>query len=278
MTSSGVDAAFARARSFVAGLGDGLARVRAGAVLGDVPPGALSAALRARQAEDGSFGLAGDAVAGTFSGLAVLADADVVDGPEVARAVAWLESRQEADGGWSPPPGAAPGARLVLAGLVAGLLARGSCARGASLARAGRLLAEGWTPDRVRGGDFGMIAAYAGFFARTPHPLSDAGLQWCGRELERAFRSGRLGPLQTARVLVLADAPALPGGRIPPEDLVAALLETQSDDGGWLGGEAPAVRRADATVEALVALRRLARRRPETLADPHLHPHSHSRP
>jgi hypothetical protein len=274
MTPSGVvAAALARARTFVAGIGDDLLRVRAGAALGDVPPGGLVAALRARQAEDGSFDLAGDAVAGSVAGLAILADAGVVDGPEVARAVAGLESRQEADGGWSPPPGAGPEGRLVLTGLVAGLLSRGSCARGNTLARAGRLLGEGWTPDRVRGGDFGMIAAYAGFFARTPHPLSDAGLQWCGRELERAFRSGRLGALQTARVLVLADAAVLPGGRLSSEDVVAALLEAQSHDGGWLGGEAPAARRADATIEALVALRRLARLRPAVPVGPDPHPH-----
>jgi len=276
---SGAAEALAAARAFVARAGDALARLRLDVVLGVAPRTALRAALAPFQRENGAFievdagsgaedgsaarsSSARPGLAPTFAALTWLAEANDLAAPAAERVVAWLGEVQEDDGGWTPPPGSCSDGRLVLCGLLSGLLARTAFARPATLRRAGVLLAARWAPEQVRGGDFGMLAAYAGFFANTEHELSDAGLQWCGRELERGLRSGRLDALQVSRVLVLCDASILPGSRLERAALVRALLDAGAADGGWLALGAPGAARVEATVQAAVALRRLAPRGP----------------
>jgi hypothetical protein len=60
---------------------------------------------------------------------------------------------------------------------------------------------------------------------------------------------------------VLCDARSLPGAHLAPEELLLSLRAAQADDGGWGPAEAPAAARVDATVEAVLALRRLDPRR-----------------
>jgi hypothetical protein len=243
-----VGPALARVSRFVSSRGDPLARARAAVACDGAPWRVLSDVLP----EPSDF-------AGALRALTVLAEAGALDGADAVRAVRWLEGAQQEDGAWEA--GSHEAGRLVATGLAAGLLARSASARAATLRRAGGYLAARWGPERVQGGDFGLLAGFCCFFANTPHELSDAGLQWCGREWERGFRAGSLDPVQAARVLVLADAPALPAARVGAQELVAALLAAQQPDGGWLAPEVAPERRVEAAVEAAVALRRLAPRR-----------------
>jgi hypothetical protein len=251
--------ALAHAREFVRGRGDALARARLDAALG-APRQVLVDALRPLAREGGAFAPASEMtqgdVAGTLAALVFLDEARALGAPEVAGAVAWLASAQRADGAFEPAPGACESGCIAATGVAAGLLARTTCARPAPIRRAGAFLAERWGPARVAGGDFGAIAAYACFFASADHVLSDEGLQWCGRELERGFRVGVLDALQVARVLVLCDARSLPGARLGAEEVVHALAASQAVDGGWRAA-APAALRVAAAVEGAIALVRL---------------------
>jgi hypothetical protein len=95
-----------------------------------------------------------------------------------------------------------------------------------------------------------MIAAFASCFANVDHDESDAILQWCGRELGRAFVTRAFDAVRTARVLVSCDAHGLPGAQLAREDLVIALVTEQRADGSFADG-------VPATLDGLVALRRM---------------------
>jgi hypothetical protein len=249
MTGEGVEAALARARAFAAaaGAGEALARARLACALGEAPREVLLAALPAPSS-----------LAAALRALALLAEARALAAPAAEAAVRAVESAQREDGAWAPP-GADEQATLVATGLAAGLLARTACARPAPLRRAEAWLTARWGPERVQDGDFGRIAAYACWLANANPALADAGLQWCGREWERGFRSGRLDAGRAARVLVLADAPTLPGARLGAPEVTLSLLARQAPDGGWPAPGAEG--RLAATAEAVVALRHLAGRR-----------------
>jgi len=244
MTQGDPRQALARARSFVAARGDERSRRRLDVALGQAPREALGD-VGWRPAE------------GVAGALAALSSLDLAGGRALPALLAWIEEAQVPDGSWSARPDAPEPERLVATGLLAGFLAKTSAARPRCLERAGVFLAARWGPERVQGGDFGAIAAYAHWFANAPHELSDAGLQWCGRELERGFRSGRLRGWQVARVLVLCDARALPGARLGAGEVVMALLAEQSPDGGWLCSEVDDRVRVAVSVDAAVGLARL---------------------
>jgi hypothetical protein len=142
--------------------------------------------------------------------------------------------------------------------MIAGHLAKTSFVRPELLAAAAEFLARHWTPDRVQGGSWRAIAAHAHCFANTDHDASDAVLQWCGRELGRAFVTRAFDAVRTARVLVYCDADGLPGSQLARADLVVALVTEQGSDGGFPIWEGDGARDAvGSTLDGLVALRRL---------------------
>jgi hypothetical protein len=262
--------ALERGLAFVETHGDALMQLRAWVVLEARPVEALVEALAARQIEDGSWprlgaDLAealgfesprawGDPLAGTLEALAVLGGARRLHVAAARRAEAWLRAVQNDDGSWGPRDGA-PAERLYLTASLAGLLGRTDYVRPDVLERAGDFLAPLWSPDAVEGGRWSTLAAFAHFFTNVAHDLSDEALQWCGRELERGFRTRRFDGLLTARVLMDCDAAALPAFGVAAEEIVAALVDEQAADGGFaelaVGGAAA---RAGATVDALRAL------------------------
>ena len=143
--------------------------------------------------------------------------------------------------------------------MLAGHLAKSRFVRPEVLGSAGNYLAATWSPDRVQGGAWRAIAAYAHYFANVPHDLSDAALQWCGRELERGLRTGRFDWVRTARVFTWCDAHALPGSQIEREELADGVTGEQRADGGWTpGDETPIAARVAHSLDALVALARLS--------------------
>ena len=89
-----------------------------------------------------------------------------------------------------------------------------------------------------------------------PHELSDAALQWCGRELERSFRGRRLSLLEAGRLFVRCEARSLPATRLDGREIVPALLATQRADGSFGSGDSEARSRVDDTLEAILVLLR----------------------
>jgi hypothetical protein len=261
MNRPDIDGALSRARGFVLEYGHALDRARLAAGIGDAKRDVLLAEIRAGERADGSFEIVGrTGLSGALLALACLDEVRAFDAPEGARVVAAIEGAQHEDGSWGSDPDSAESTRIVVTGVVAGLLAKAACARPKPLRLAGRFLAKHWGPERVQSGDYGSIAAFACFFANAGMELADVGLQWCGRELERGYRTGRLTPLQTARVLMLCDAYSLPGARLPIEDVIGSLLAGQAEDGGWFAMACDRESRVNATIEAAIAMQRFGRR------------------
>ena len=229
-----------RALAFVGAHGDEAAVLRAEALAGR---GAVDRALAALGAPSS-----------VPEALALLGAADDLGGlrsPLAERGVAWAEAAQAEDGSWGD---------LFATGMLGGYLGKTLSVRPRTLEAAGAWLGRAWAPERVKGGDWEAIAAFAHFFANVPHELSDAALQWCGRELERGYRSGAFDALGAARVLCWCDADAMPGARLGVAELRDAVLALQQPDGGWpAAGGSPGARVAR-TLDALVALGRWDRR------------------
>lgn len=237
-----------RAAAFVAARGDTLARARAEALLGRAPARIVLERLDWTALP----------VSVARRTLGVCDDLHALDAPPVRTLAVELASAQAADGGWCEDRPL--GERLFETGMIAGHLTKARSARPEVLLGAAGFLAAHWSPDRVRGGAWDAIAAYAHLFANVDHELADAVLQWCGRELGRGFATGAFDAVRTTRVLVHCDAHGLPGARLGPADLVAALLAEQEDDGGFPapGGEGGAGERVGATLDGLAALLHLA--------------------
>jgi hypothetical protein len=239
-------AAAARAAAFVTAHGAALDRARAEALLGSAPVEAALAALAAETAQQTPLALQ--------RLLGVCDDLRALHAPLVERACAQLGAAQGADGAWSA--GAADVVRVT--GMLGGYLAKTRFARVETLQAAADFLVARWSPDLVRGFQWGNIAAYAHLFANFDHERSDEILQWCGRELERGHRTGAFDAVHTARVLVTCDAHALPGARLDARELVAALRVEQVEDGSWQPAPDAAPRaRIEHTLDGLVALLRL---------------------
>jgi hypothetical protein len=221
---------------------------------------ALLEALAAQQEPDGSLRPWSETpapdppLAATLRALTLLDALGLLDHPVGERAVSWLLARQQADGGWDEPD-AKEERRIALSGEVAGLLAKTPHARASALARAESFLARHWSIERVQGPSYAPILAYVHALANLQSELADEVLQWCGRELERGFRTQSFGPVAVARVFLRARARALPGCSIDASEVVATLLAAQAPDGGW--SAEPEVPRSLATLEAVEALLRL---------------------
>ena len=247
-------------------------------LLVEVPSDVLRASLQEWDAED--------AVVGTLQALSMLADLRQLVVPAVDRAVDFLSCVQLGDGSWGPlglgedpavvprPPATDPttdpdggadegsgggaDSRLFGTGMLAGLLGKTRAVRPDVLAGAANFVAQRWAPERVEGGQWSAIAAFANFFTNVHHERSDEALQWCGRELERGFRTRRFEALPVARVLLTSDAAALPGSALTPPELLAALLKEQAGDGGFAELESAGVRaRVEPTIDATLAILRL---------------------
>ena len=249
-TTDGQGGVAQRARDFVLAHGAALQRARAAAF--------FDAGAR----EEVRAGVAHfDDARGAAAALAVLDAIGVRRGAEVERAAELLAAAQREDGSWSRADGDDDDARVVATAHVAGLLAKTPFARPALLRAASGFLAARWGPERVQSGDPIAIAGWAQWFANTDDELSDAGLQWCGRELERGFRSGAIDALAAARVFALCDAQALPGARLDAAEVVLSLAAAQAADGGFGAGWDPIPQRVESTLDALAALARLAPRK-----------------
>lgn len=265
----------ARARGFVCKHGSALDCLRADALLGERPRCDVTRELEALRLECGAFGpmpaplflppeLASAAQGGsgadravaasTCAALAVLEELGALRAPVAEPAIGWLARAQGSEGSWDAEP---EDARIALTAHVAAYLAKSRRARPALIGAAGSWLAGAFAPERVKGGSYAGLAAFAHFFSNAPHEAGDEVLQWCGRELERGFRTGAFDGLRTARLLALCDAQALPGSRVDAEEAVAALLGEPAGDGGFAGGE-DAAGRVAATLAAIHAVRRLA--------------------
>ena len=249
MSAGGQGDLVTRARGFVLAQGDALQRSRALALFDSSEHRAVCALLGAI-----------DAAEGAATALDVLDAIGVRRGAEVERAVAILAAAQREDGSWSLAGETDESARVVATAQIAGHLAKTICARPAVLRAAGAFLAAHWGPERVQSGDPRAIAGFSHWYANTDDELSDAALQWCGRELERGFRTGAIDALGTARVFALCDAQSLPGARLSADEVVLSLAAMQATDGGFGAGFDPIPRRVEATLDALAALARLTPR------------------
>ncbi len=253
------DDAIRHAAAFVESSGDPLECDVARVLIGAQPLIEAIASIEATQRSDGAYAGfdASPGLAATLRTLGVLDDLGALRQPTVERACAYLSRAQADDGCWRSDAGASEQDVLLTTGMMAGLLAKTRWARPETLAAAGDYLAAGWSPDRLRSEGWPTIAAFAHFFANAAHDLADEALQWCGRELERGYRTHRFDAVQTARVFTYCDAGVLPGTRITRAELVPVILAAQATDGGWLElGKDPLRTRVARTLDALVILAR----------------------
>ena len=256
-----VVAALARARGFVARNGSPLAKLRADVLAGETPAASGIALVEPRQLGSGAVGPLeeeGEAgVATTARALAFLDELGSLQHPCAERAAVWLGSTQNPDGSFSRGDEASEDERLLFTASLAARLARSGRVRQSVLDAAGEWVAARFDPERVQRGDWEAIAAFFPFFADHEGELADAALQWCGRELERGFRTGRFDALRTARVFVLCAAQALPGAKLDARELVPTILAQQARDGGFGAPDAPARERVERTLDAMLAWVRL---------------------
>ena len=252
-----------RAQAYVDSHGDTLDRARAAALAGTGQKGAVLEHLAPQQRDDGAVAAAGGSgVAETLFALSVVDDLRSMEAPLVERMCFFLASAQQPDGSWSAVDGDSVDTCLYVTGMLAGHLAKTRWVRPQLLTAAGDFLAQHWSPDRVQGGNWRGIAAHAHCFANIPHDFGDEVLQWCGRELERGFRSKHWGAVQTARVLVHCDAHAIPGAQLAAAELLKAIEAEQEGDGGWLDLADPSrAARVTRTLDAMTASVHLRRGR-----------------
>ncbi len=259
--SADAESARRRAAGYVADHGGPLDRWRAAGLLGDAAPSRPLGAPGVSQRDDGAYSVdAGPpGVDATLQVLAALDDVRALGDESARGACDYLSAQQCENGSWRRRSGEAEDETLYVTGMLAGYLAKSRWSRPRVLKAAGDYLAALWSPDRVQGFAWPAIAAYAHYFANAPHDLGDSALQWCGRELERGFRTGHFDAARTARVLVLCDAGALPGARIEPFELIARLVEGVGDDGGWgPAGQGASHARVEGSLDALAGLTRLS--------------------
>lgn len=275
--------ALERAYGFMGARSDPWARLRAQVLCGATPASDLTDRIVATQAGDGSLPLGtlvsggglgfpptdlagldpnGAAIVGTLEGLLIAADAKVFHADWVERAVRALEARQSEDGAFRVPTNgqgrSAEQAEIFWTGMVGGILGRTPVSKPSVLDAAGEFLATRFDPDEVENDGYTALLAYAHFFTNVAHDLADEALQWCGRALEKGFRSRQFDAVSTLRVLLTCDAQALPGATFDVTELLERLLEEQAGDGGFaeLSAGGPEARTTQ-TLDAMLAIVRL---------------------
>ena len=264
-----------RAHGFVLAHATPLARCRGECLLEAAPAEDGALAVLALQCEDGSFGVLvphraevfeaefqrwqpGEALLGSLDALGMLSGLRQLGGTGIERTVAFVEGQQRDDGSFGEAHEAE--FRLAGTGLLGGLLARTRYVRPACLAGIARFLGAHWDPSRVEGGRDVALSGYASFFTNVRDDQSDAVLQWCGRELERGFRTRRLEACALLSILLRCDVAMLPGATLAPDELLDALLGEQAGDGGFAALEpgGPGAR-VEPTLDAIDAIVRLCR-------------------
>lgn len=241
-----------RAHRYVLERGDPLEVIRARCLIGELPPSAATDAL----VSTGALEVA--TPAGLRPALAVLDQVDQLDAPASEPAVRALAGSLAEEGAWGDP-GMPLEDRIVLTADLAGFLVKTLRLRPRVRNSVDGFLCRTWNPDRVKTGALEPIAAYAHFFSMNESELSDPILQWCGRELERGFRTRRFDAGATARVLLQCRGVALPGATLSGNELGEALVQEQTEDGGFaLSARALAGEPVEAALDGLAALVRLA--------------------
>jgi hypothetical protein len=249
-------------RHHLASRGAALEAAFVAALAGEATRDPVLAVASAGQETSGALGplVAGDAagpgVASTVDALGWLGVLGLHEGAVVERAVAFLAAAQERDGSWRDPGANGAEQEAALVASVCAVMARAPAARLSALRRGGAALGVRWSRERVQAGSYPLISGYLAALASLPADLdvADEALQWCGRELERGFRTGTLGAPAVAAVFVRCDAHALPGSRLRAEEVGLALLAAQQEDGGFPGDGPP----ERAACVAAAALRHLA--------------------
>ena len=272
-----------RAYDFLDKREDVWAKLRAAVLCGARPATDLTEAIVALQADDGSLPIGtlvkggaigfpptalaeldaeATAIVGTLEGLLMAADAKVLHAPWVEGAAHALEVLQSADGAFRVPAlgdgRSAEQADVFWTGMVAGVLGQTPVSRPSMLAAAGDYLESRFDPESVEHDGLPALLANAHFFTNVAHDFGDEALQWCGRALEKGFRSRHLDAVATLRVLLTCEAQALPGATFDITELLEALLEEQAGDGGFaeLSAEGPSGRTTQ-TFDAMLAIVRL---------------------
>ncbi len=265
---------------------DEWALLRAQVLCGGRPPSDLSDRLAATQQSDGHIpvgtllsggGLGFPAtdvaalseaergILGCVEALWIAGDSKILHAPWVEPAVRFLESQQADDGAFRVPSlpivgveGAAAQAEIFWTGMAAGILGRTPVSRLVNLDAAGEFLAERFDPEMVEHDGYPALIGYAHFFTNVAHDLADEALQWCGRALEKGFRSRQMEAVAAVRVLLTCDAQAMPGATFDVTELLERLLEEQAGDGGFaeLCLDGPAARTTQ-TVDAMMGIVRL---------------------
>lgn len=256
-----LDAAVSRARVFVDRHGSQLACLAVRVLVGEAQAEEIERCLQERQEPSGALASfqeeVGAGLSSSAEALVSLADLRLLHLPCAERAACFITSSQLADGSFAETPDAGIELRLQQSGRLAPVLARMRCISLDRLEALGGFLAAQWSIERVQGGRYEDLAPFLPFFAVHPHELSDVALQWCGRELERSFRSGRLSALEAGRLFVRSDARCLPGARLDGREILPALIAEQRPDGGFGSQHTGARARVEATVASIVALLRL---------------------
>lgn len=201
-------------------------------------------------------------IVGTLEALLLAGDAKVLHGEFVEPAVRFLESQQAADGAYRVPtidvgrPGEQ--ADLFWTGMVAGILGRTPVSRTSHLEAAGQFLSANFDPEAVEHDGYSALIGFAHFYTNVPDDEADEALQWCGRALEKGFRSRTLEAVATVRVLLTCDAQAMPGATFEMVELLDRIMEEQAGDGGFaeLSLDGPASRTTQ-TFDAMLAIVRL---------------------
>ncbi len=272
-----------RAYDFLGQQEDAWAQLRAAVLCGARPATDLTEAIAAFAEEDGrlpigtlvSGGGIGfpptalaaleaepRAIVGTLESLLMAADAKILHAAWVEGAAHALEAMQSADGAFRVPAQgsgrSAEQADVFWTGMVAGVLGRTPVSRPSLLAAAGDFLESRFSPDSVENDGFSALLANSHFFTNVAHDFGDEALQWCGRALEKGFRSRELDAVTTIRVLLTCDAQALPGATFDVTELLEALLPEQAGDGGFaeLSADGPSGRTTQ-TYDAMLAIVRL---------------------
>jgi len=262
LSAEEVRKALVEAKGFLAMQGGALELLQLEVLLGERPSSALEEALAPRERA------ASESACLALELLAALDGAGCLRTGLADQVSESVRASQRPDGSWHAPDGASPRAvsgappaigadhALFLTAMLGAFLGRTARSSATALHKAGSYLALHWSPELVQGGSWHAICGYAHFFSNEPHEISDAVLQWCGRELERAFRTGRFDAVRAARIFTVCDAHALPGAKLGALELVPALLRGRSTDGGWSAGATP-MRVADTfwAAQALVKLR-----------------------